>query len=45
VLARGYAFVLDEQHRPVVSARAVSAGQALALRWHDGAAKVRVEDQ
>jgi exodeoxyribonuclease VII large subunit len=45
VLARGYAFVLDEQQHPVVSARTVSAGQVLALHWHDGAAKVRVEDQ
>jgi exodeoxyribonuclease VII large subunit len=44
VLARGYAFVLDEQQRPVVSARAASAGQPLSLRWHDGVAKVRVED-
>ena len=43
VLARGYAFVLDAGERPVVSAHAVSAGQALTLRWHDGAAAVRVE--
>ena len=45
VLARGYAFVLDEQQRAVVSAQAVSAGQRLVLRWHDGAAPVRVEEQ
>jgi exodeoxyribonuclease VII large subunit len=45
VLARGYAFVLDEQQRPVVSAHAVKTGQALALRWHDGVAKVRVEGE
>jgi exodeoxyribonuclease VII large subunit len=45
VLARGYAFVLDEQQRAVTSAHAVSAGQPLALQWHDGSAKVRVEDQ
>ncbi len=45
VLARGYAFVLDERQRPVTSVCSVSAGQALALRWHDGTAKVRVEDQ
>jgi exodeoxyribonuclease VII large subunit len=45
VLARGYAFVLDEQQRAVTSAHAVRAGQPLALRWHDGSAKVRVEDQ
>jgi exodeoxyribonuclease VII large subunit len=42
VLARGYAFVLDEQHQAVVSAHAVSAGQPLLLRWHDGTASVRV---
>ncbi len=45
VLARGYAFVLDDAQRAVVSAHAVSAGQALSLQWHDGAAQVRVEDQ
>jgi exodeoxyribonuclease VII large subunit len=43
VLARGYAFVLDGEQRAVVSAHAVSAGQALTLRWHDGAAAVRVQ--
>jgi exodeoxyribonuclease VII large subunit len=45
VLARGYAFVLDVQQRPVVSAHAVQAGQPLALRWHDGQVEVRVEKQ
>ncbi len=45
VLARGYAFVLDEQQCAVTSAQAVSAGQPLLLRWHDGAAKVRVEGE
>jgi exodeoxyribonuclease VII large subunit len=43
VLARGYAFVFDELRRPVVSARDVHAGQPLALRWHDGQARVRVD--
>ncbi len=43
VLARGYAFVLDAGRHPVMSARAVSAGQALTLQWHDGGAAVRVE--
>lgn len=43
VLARGYAFVLDEQQRPVVSAHAVRAGQPLALQWHDGQVEVRVD--
>jgi exonuclease VII large subunit len=43
VLARGYAFVLDEAQRAVASAADVRAGQALSVRWHDGAATVRVE--
>ena len=43
VLRRGYAFVLDAQTRPVLSARDVVAGQALALQWHDGAVRARVE--
>jgi exodeoxyribonuclease VII large subunit len=42
VLARGYAFVLDEQRRAVVSARAVASGQALTLQWRDGHAQVQV---
>jgi exodeoxyribonuclease VII large subunit len=45
VLARGYAFVLDRQQRPVVSAHAVQAGQPLALHWHDGQVEVRVAPQ
>jgi exodeoxyribonuclease VII large subunit len=43
VLARGYAFVLDAQARPVVSAQSVQPGQTLTLQWHDGAARARVE--
>jgi exodeoxyribonuclease VII large subunit len=43
VLARGYAFVLDEAQRAITSAAAVHAGQPLSVRWHDGAATVRVE--
>jgi exodeoxyribonuclease VII large subunit len=43
VLARGYAFVLDAQARPVLSAHAVQAGQPLTLQWHDGAVRTRVE--
>jgi exodeoxyribonuclease VII large subunit len=43
VLRRGYAFVLDAQQRPVLSAREVTPGQALALQWHDGAVRARVE--
>jgi exodeoxyribonuclease VII large subunit len=43
VLARGYAFALDQHGQAVTSAAAVQAGQALALRWHDGSARVRVE--
>jgi exodeoxyribonuclease VII large subunit len=45
VLARGYAFALDEQGQAVTSAAAVRPGQALALQWHDGRASVRVEDR
>jgi exodeoxyribonuclease VII large subunit len=44
VLARGYAFVLDEQQRAVVSARAVAPGQGLTLQWRDGRARVQVRD-
>lgn len=43
VLSRGYAFVLDAEQRPVLSARAVHAGEPLTLQWHDGVARVRVE--
>lgn len=43
VLARGYAFVLDAEARPVMSAHAVRAGQPLTLQWHDGVARARVE--
>jgi exodeoxyribonuclease VII large subunit len=43
VLARGYAFVFDEHRRAVVSARALVAGQSLALQWSDGEAAVRVQ--
>jgi exodeoxyribonuclease VII large subunit len=45
VLARGYAFALDEHGQAVTSAAAVRPGQALALQWHDGRANVRVEDR
>jgi len=44
VLARGYAFVLDAQAKPVTSARSVQTGQSLTLQWYDGAARTRVED-
>jgi exodeoxyribonuclease VII large subunit len=44
MLARGYAFVLDAQARPVTSARHVQPGDALTLQWHDGTARARVED-
>lgn len=43
VLARGYAFVLDESAQPVTSAQAVQPGQPLTLQWHDGAVRARVE--
>jgi exodeoxyribonuclease VII large subunit len=43
VLARGYVLVLDEARGAVTSAAAVQPGQALEVRWHDGAATVRVQ--
>jgi exodeoxyribonuclease VII large subunit len=43
VLARGYVFVLDAAGRPLLSARAVQPGQALALRWHDGTVPARAD--
>jgi len=42
VLARGYAWVTDEQGRPVCSVRAVSPGAQLGVVWADGSAQVEV---
>jgi exodeoxyribonuclease VII large subunit len=42
VLARGYAWMVDAQGRPVLSARSVSAGDRLAAVWADGSAQVEV---
>jgi exodeoxyribonuclease VII large subunit len=42
VLARGYAWMVDAQGRPVLSARSVSAGDRLGAVWADGSAQVEV---
>ena len=42
VLARGYAWMVDTQGRPVLSARGVSAGDRLGAVWADGSAQVEV---
>jgi exodeoxyribonuclease VII large subunit len=43
VLARGYAWVEGEDGRAIVSARALSAGQALRAVWSDGSALATVD--
>ncbi len=43
VLNRGFAIVRDETGRPVARREGVSAGQALAVEFSDGVAKVRAE--
>ena len=42
-LERGYALVSSGDGRPVGSAAALTAGDALDVRWHDGGVRVRVE--
>jgi exodeoxyribonuclease VII large subunit len=42
VLARGYAWMADAAGRPVLSARAVHAGDRLHTVWADGSAQVEV---
>lgn len=42
VLARGYAWVTDETGRPLVSARALHAGQHVQTVWADGRASAEV---
>ena len=44
VLARGYAWVIDEQGRAVASARSVVAGQALVAVWSDGRVRATVSE-
>lgn len=44
VLQRGYAWVADEQGRPLTSATQVSPGQAVSAVWRDGSATVVVQD-
>jgi exodeoxyribonuclease VII large subunit len=44
VLARGYALVLDDQQRPVVSVRGLSPGQPVGLAFGDGKARALVTE-
>ena len=44
VLQRGYAWVEDASGRPIVSARALQAGQAVRAVWADGRALAEVTD-
>ena len=44
VLARGYAWVTDDQGQPIVSARALQVGQSVQAVWADGRAGVQVQD-
>jgi exodeoxyribonuclease VII large subunit len=43
VLDRGFALVRDAEDRPVMSAAVLSAGDAIALRFHDGEARATVD--
>jgi exodeoxyribonuclease VII large subunit len=43
VLARGYAWVTDEQGQAVVSSAALHAGQRVRAVWADGVAEAKVE--
>ncbi len=45
VLARGYAWLSDDQGRSVTRAAQVRPGQALQARWADGQAQLRVESR
>jgi exodeoxyribonuclease VII large subunit len=42
VLARGYAWMVDAQGRPVLSAHGVGVGDRLGAVWADGSAQVEV---
>ena len=44
VLARGYAWVENEQGRAVVSSRSLTPGQPLRAVWADGAVRARVTE-
>ena len=44
-MARGYAFVADEEHRAVQSVKMLAAEERLTLYLSDGRAKVRVEER
>jgi exodeoxyribonuclease VII large subunit len=44
VLQRGYAWVEAADGRPVLSVRALSAGQAVRAVWADGRARATIEE-
>ncbi len=44
-MARGYAYVADEEHKAVQSVKALAAEERLTLYFSDGRAKVRVEER
>ncbi|MDH3234258.1 MAG: exodeoxyribonuclease VII large subunit, partial [Alphaproteobacteria bacterium] len=43
VLERGFALVRDSEDRPVMNAASLTAGDAIALRFHDGEAQATVD--
>jgi exodeoxyribonuclease VII large subunit len=43
VLQRGYAWVSDQQGRPLTSVAQAHAGDRLNAVWHDGSAEVEVQ--
>jgi exodeoxyribonuclease VII large subunit len=44
VLERGFALVRDADDNPVMSAGALGAGDAIAIRFHDGEARATVDE-
>jgi len=44
VLERGFALVRDAEDRPVMGAAGLAAGDAIAIRFHDGEARATVDD-
>jgi exodeoxyribonuclease VII large subunit len=43
VLSRGFVWVEDEEHRPVVSVRRLQTDMPVRAVWSDGAATARIE--
>jgi exodeoxyribonuclease VII large subunit len=44
VLGRGYVLVTNAEGAPRPSARTIETGDTVALRFHDGQARARIED-